>query len=102
MCGYEGMKRRLFTAILVSAFVVACPAPAAAAPEDSGMAMVMDVVVARPLCLAATAIGSVFFVVSLPFAASTKSVKRSAQALVIEPAKATFTRPLGDFEGLKE
>jgi hypothetical protein len=64
--------------------------------------MIMDVVVARPLCLAATAIGSAFFVISLPFALMTKSVNRSAEALVITPAKATFTRPLGDFEELKE
>jgi hypothetical protein len=64
--------------------------------------MMVDVVVARPLCFAATVIGSVFFVVSLPIAATTKSVNRSAQALVVTPAKATFTRPLGDFDALGE
>jgi hypothetical protein len=96
------MKTKLFTVLLVVAFVLAFPGKVAAPPEDSGTAMVMDVLVARPLCFAATAIGSVFFVVSLPIAASTKSIKRSAHALVVTPAKATFTRPLGDFDSLKE
>ncbi len=64
--------------------------------------MMVDVILARPLCLAATALGSAFFVLSLPIALPTKSVNRSAQALVVTPAKATFTRPLGDFESLKE
>ena len=96
------MKTKLFTAFLVFAFLLSFSGPAAAAPEDNGTAMMVDVVIARPLCLAATAIGSVFFVLSLPISLPTKSVNRSAQALVVAPAKATFTRPLGDFESLKE
>lgn len=75
---------------------------ASAAPEDSGAAIATDVLIARPACLAATALGSVAFVLALPFAAITKSVGRTADALVVTPAKATFTRPLGDFEALKE
>ena len=94
------MKTRLFTALLVIAFVGVFPGNAKAASEDNGMAMIMDVIVARPLCLAATAVGSAFFVIALPFAAMTKGVKRSANSLVVAPAKATFTRPLGDFEEL--
>jgi hypothetical protein len=96
------MRTKLFTAFLAIAFVATLPGRALAAPEDSGTAMMVDVVIARPLCLAATAIGSAFFVLSLPIALPTKSVNRSAQALVVTPAKATFTRPLGDFEALKE
>ncbi|HZO84569.1 MAG TPA: hypothetical protein VFC26_05110 [Verrucomicrobiae bacterium] len=96
------MKTRLLPALLIGAFTMTFPARLAAAPEDSGMAMITDVVIARPLCLAATAIGSVFFVVSLPVAAITKDVGRTADALVVTPAKATFTRRLGDFEELKD
>lgn len=95
------MKTRLFTLLLIGAFAMAFPGRVAAA-EDNGMAMIADAVIARPLCLAATAVGSVFFVVTLPFAAATKNVGRTADALVVTPAKATFTRPLGDFESLKE
>lgn len=96
------MKTRLFSMLLVVAMVFGVVQPAASAPEDNGTAMMVDVVIARPLCLAAAALGSAFFVLSLPFSIPTKSVQRSADALVITPAKATFTRPLGDFESLKE
>ena len=61
-------------------------------------AIVADVVLARPLCFVTTILGSAFFVISLPVAATSKSVHKSAKALVIKPAQATFTRPLGDFE----
>jgi hypothetical protein len=60
-------------------------------------AIVADVVLARPGCFAATVVGSVFFVVALPFAALSKSVGKTANSLVVKPAKATFTRPLGEF-----
>lgn len=96
------MKTRLLTASLVFVFLISFCLPSNAAPEDNGTAMMVDVVIARPLCLAATVLGSAFFVLSLPIALPTKSVNRSAQALVVTPAKATFTRPLGDFEALKE
>jgi len=58
--------------------------------------------VVRPLCFVATVIGSVFFVVSLPVAATSKSVRQSADSLVITPARATFTRPLGDIDVLND
>jgi hypothetical protein len=34
----------------------------------------------------------------LPAAIPSRSTKKAAQALVVTPAKATFTRPLGDFD----
>ena len=71
-----------------------------ATPPVDPAAVVLDAVVARPLCLAATVVGSVFFVISLPFAATSKSVHRTANALVVWPAQATFTRPLGDLDDL--
>ena len=96
------MKRRLLANTLVLIFLVSFCTPTISTAEDSGSAIMADVVIARPLCLAATAIGSAFFVLALPFAAVTKSVDRTAEILVVTPAKATFTRPLGDFESLKE
>lgn len=62
--------------------------------------IVADFVVVRPLCLAVTVIGSAFYVLSLPVAATSKSVHRTTKALVVQPAKATFTRPLGEFDDL--
>ncbi len=60
--------------------------------------MAIDVLVARPLTFVATVVGSVIFVVSLPVAATSHSVKDAAQIMVAAPAKDTFSRPLGDFE----
>jgi hypothetical protein len=59
-----------------------------------------DAVVIRPACLLATVLGSAIFVVSLPVAAISKSVKKTADTLVVKPANATFTRPLGDMDAL--
>jgi len=64
--------------------------------------VVADVVIVRPVCLVATIIGSVFFVVSLPIAAISKSVKTTADVLVVNPAKATFTRQMGDLDALMD
>ena len=66
------------------------------------MEMAADVLVVRPACLVATVVGSAVFVVALPAAAMSKSVKKAADTLVVKPANATFTRPLGDMEALKE
>jgi hypothetical protein len=70
--------------------------------NDKSMAVVADVAIARPGCFLATVFGATVFVVALPFAAMSKSVNKTAQALVVCPAKATFTRPLGDFSSLGE
>ena len=66
------------------------------------MEMTADALVVRPACLVATVVGSAVFVVALPAAAISKSVKKTADTLVVKPAKATFTRPLGDMEALMD
>jgi hypothetical protein len=65
--------------------------------SDPG-SIVVDTVLVRPVCLAGTIIGSALFLVSLPVALTSKSVHRSANALVATPAYATFRRPLGDID----
>ena len=62
----------------------------------SAAAMAVDLLVARPLGLAATVVGSVVFVASLPFTALAGNVGDPADKLVVEPAKFTFVRPLGE------
>lgn len=74
------------------------PAPAPHA-DDPGT-IILDVVVVRPACLAVTVAGAAFFVVALPVAAISKSVRPTANALMVKPAKATFTRPVGDMDAL--
>jgi hypothetical protein len=60
-----------------------------------GYAMAGDLLIARPLLIAATVVGTGLFVVGLPFSALSGGVEESAQALVVEPGKAAFMRCLG-------
>jgi len=64
--------------------------------SSSGPAMVADLVLIRPIGLIATVLGSVVFVVSLPFTLLGGNVDEAAKSLVVEPAKFTFVRPLGE------
>jgi len=59
--------------------------------------MAADVLLVRPLGLASTVLGTAVFAVALPFSILGGNVKESAKKLVMEPAKFTFARPLGDF-----
>jgi hypothetical protein len=93
------MKIKLVTAICVLALGVFGSTPCSATDE---LDMMADVVLVRPFCLLATVVGSAFFVVSLPIAAASRSVDRSARMFVVRPARATFTRPLGDIEALHD
>lgn len=70
------------------------------ASEDNSLMVVGDLALARPGCFAATILGAAVFVVALPFAATSGSIKQTANTLVVHPAQATFTRPLGDFSTL--
>jgi len=60
----------------------------------------VDAVIVRPFCLAGTIIGSTFFVISLPWAAASKSVHQARRALIVKPWNATFNRALGDFDAM--
>ena len=71
------------------------------AADDKAIDAIADVTLVRPGCFIATVIGSAFFVVALPFAAASGSVKQTAHTLVMQPAQATFTRPVGDFTTLE-
>jgi hypothetical protein len=99
------MKSKLTVMICVLALVLAS-APRCEASDHSTSAdpgeVVADIIVVRPACFVATVLGSVLFVISLPVAATSKSVHRTAHALVVQPAQATFTRPLGDMGALTE
>ena len=94
------MRTKLFTtALCVLALLLSTVTPASASGNTDATSVAVDVVVARPVSFAMTIVGSVLFVVSLPVAAPSRSIERVAHALVVAPAKDTFTRPLGDLEG---
>ena len=63
--------------------------------EPKAEEMLIDIILLRPLGLAATALGAAAYVISLPISLPTKSAKTAGQKLVVDPAKYTFTRPLG-------
>jgi hypothetical protein len=97
-CGSK-MKTSIITAACVMALFAGSLTPAQAA-DNTSLAVAADAVIARPACLVATIVGSALFVVCLPAAIPSKSVKKVAETLVVAPAKATFTRPLGELSSL--
>lgn len=95
----------------LAAAALLCAAAASAAEEPSlaeatmelddaptAEQMALDLVLVRPLSLAGTVIGIGVFVVALPFNALTLNFKDPARRLVLEPAKYTFVRELGDLD----
>lgn len=63
----------------------------------SGEAMLVDALVARPIGLVTTVVGSTVYVISLPFSLLGGNEKQARQKLVVEPTEFTFKRPLGEF-----
>lgn len=95
-------RRALLQAALTTAALGVGASPALAqydaSPfDETAETMIVDLLIARPAGLAATALGSAVFVLSLPFTASTGSVDVAARKLVQDPVNFTFARPLGNF-----
>jgi hypothetical protein len=65
--------------------------------DPSGGMMIFDFIVVRPVGIVATAVGSIFYVISLPFSLLGDNSGEAGEALVKEPAAYTFKRPLGEF-----
>jgi hypothetical protein len=64
--------------------------------EPTGGEMMADAFLMRPFMLVSTAVTTVTFVIMLPFSLLGGNVGESADKLVVEPARYTFTRPLGE------
>ena len=92
------MRTKAITILCTAAMTLATVTSALATDQPQPDVVAADVLVMRPALFAATVVGSVIFVVALPVAAISKSVKSTAHALVVAPGQATFTRPLGDFD----
>lgn len=93
--------RQTLIALLVAAVAVA-PSVGTARDDtvtgDKGSDMLVDLVIVRPVGVAATIVGAVAFVVALPFTIPSGSVATSAREMVARPAEYTFNRPLGSFD----
>jgi len=92
-----------FFMILILLFTIFVP-PVLAQGKSSGEdkekgagPMLFDLLLIRPVGVAATVIGSALFVVSLPFSAIGGNTKPAYEKMVKEPAKYTFNRRLGDY-----
>jgi hypothetical protein len=94
------MKTKLLTALCALALLSS--ATPASAGEDKSLEALADVSLVRPGCFVATIGGTALFIVALPFAAMSRSVKKTAHTLIVYPAKATFTRPVGDFTSIQD
>jgi len=96
------MIRRSGVLALIAALVmapIAAPAMEMSFSDDSmDGAMAGDIFIGRPLGIAATVVGSALFIVSLPFSALGGNVGQAARALVVDPARFAFFRPLGEFK----
>jgi len=90
------MKTKLVPIVCAAAIAIIIPSRAVGSPHSDSTATAMDALVGRPLGFAATVVGSAIFVVTLPFSATSGSIKSTAEALVLKPGRDTFVRPLGD------
>jgi hypothetical protein len=65
------------------------------ADAPPAFAMAADLLIARPLLIAATVVGTGVFIIALPFSALGGNVEESADALIGEPGREAFARCLG-------
>jgi hypothetical protein len=56
----------------------------------------MDLLVARPIGIAAGIVGTAVFIVTLPFTIPASSVDAAAQMFIVEPFRFSFARPFPD------
>ena len=68
--------------------------------EPSAGAMTYDLFLMRPFGAAATILGSVVFVISLPFTAIAGVVPTAGKKLVADPFNFTIVRALGTWSGI--
>jgi hypothetical protein len=99
----QSCKNKALALMVVTFFMLgAVTAPALAQDlysETSGASMAVDFVLLRPLGIAATAVGCVFFIATLPFTVwSKKRIKQAGYNFVVEPGAYSFVRPLGDLQ----
>ncbi|WP_235026897.1 hypothetical protein [Cognatazoarcus halotolerans] len=98
----SGLRGRLAGMVLAATISVLSAGPVLATDDtvtgDRGADMAIDLVVVRPLGLAATVVGAVGWVVALPFTLPTGQAGETAHQFVGRPFEYTFNRPLGDMD----
>jgi len=89
--------RRLAATVMVACLALPQALWAKEAVDDgpNGFAMVGDLLVARPIGVVMTAVGTAAWVVSLPFTLLAGHAEEAAETLILGPGAATFVRCLG-------
>ena len=93
--------RKFFSMLTLAIFLgISMPSVSYASPdgteEGDDISVVVDLFILRPAGVAATVGGFVIFVGSLPIALATLSVNKTFYALVVNPARYTFVRKIGE------
>ena len=99
---HHAVKRHIACLVITAMLVALYGVPALAQidqhkEEIQAEAMLADALVVRPLGALSTIAGFAAFIISLPFSAWGGNVDKAYQKMVVEPAKFTFKRPLGEF-----
>lgn len=92
------MKRGIKTLgviLVVSVLIMGSVFPACAYRDWDATPPEVDGLLLKPLGIGATILGAAAFLATLPFAALTGTVEQTADALVVEPYRFTFERPVG-------
>jgi hypothetical protein len=92
------IKTNVIATVCAATLVFASAAPAFASREHDPAVVAGDALVVRPLSFLATVAGAGVFVLALPVALTSGSIHSTADALVVQPGRFTFRRPLGDFD----
>jgi hypothetical protein len=96
---FSKRRRVMRKIVVVLTLCFLCLGPTAAfAQIDDGLITIGDLAITRPVGIVVTVVGGALFVVSLPFALTSGSVRETSDVLVGQPFRFTFTRPLGDFK----
>lgn len=82
--------------ISTSSFCTSAPAAERELGQPTPGNTFIDALIYRPIGLAAIPLGTVLFIVTLPFSATGGNIGQSFDNLIMAPAKYTFARPLGD------
>ena len=64
--------------------------------EPTGGSMLADAFMVRPFMLVGTIVGTVTYIVTLPFSLLGGNAGEAGKSLVVDPARYTFVRPLGE------
>lgn len=88
--------RKILMVLIVAALLFA--SSPAFATHDEATDMAIDTLILRPLGIVSILTGTGLYLLSYPFASMTNSLDKTGEALVMEPYRYTFERPVGEIE----